>query len=122
MGFGQEVYESKEDQLFAGNVASVVIDSATITGGDFSRGTVLGMISASGKLTVVDSTKTDGSENPYAILCDDVVASVSDVVSPVYLTGEFNSAALVFGGDDTHETHKAEARKIGLFFKSVIPA
>jgi len=107
------------ENLFAGNVYPVVTEKATITGGNYARGTVLGMVTASGKLTIVDSTKSDGTETPYAILADAVDASSDDKVAAVYLTGEFNQAALVFGGTDTYATHKVAARKVGLFFKPI---
>lgn len=111
------------DALYAGNVAKVVRDYATITGGNYTRGTALGMITASGKLTIVDSSKTDGSENIYAILETPIVnASSADVVAEVSYTGEFNTNKLVFGGTDTAATHKVSARKIGLFFKTAISA
>ncbi|HAT1603382.1 TPA: head decoration protein, partial [Raoultella ornithinolytica] len=62
------------DQLIAGTL-QLVTDSGTITGGTFQRGTVLGMITASGKYTQSVKTATDGSETPVAILVDNVDAS-----------------------------------------------
>lgn len=107
------------ENLFAGNVSPVVTETATIAAGNLTKGTVLGLITANGKLAIVDSTKSDGTQTPYAILAEATDASGGDKVAPVYLTGEFNQAALVFGGTDTYATHKAAARKIGLFFKSL---
>lgn len=110
------------DKLFAGNVYPVVTEKATIVSGAgaLTRGTALGLITASGKLKKVDSANSDGSQTIYAILAEDVDATSADKVCGVYLTGEFNQGALVFGGTDTYSTHKVNARKIGLFFKPVI--
>ena len=120
--FGNVVESLSYDQLFAGNVSPIVADTATITGGSYVRGTVLGLVTASGKLTIVDSTKSDGTQAPYAVLAGDVDASSGDKSGTVYYTGEFNTSKLVFGGTDTAATHKAAARKVGMYFKSVISA
>lgn len=110
------------DNLFGGNVAPVVADKATIVSGAgvLTRGTVLGLVTASGKLTIVDSSKSDGTETPYAVLAEDVDATSADKTCAVYLTGEFNIDKLVFGGSDTAATHKVNARKIGIFFKNTL--
>ena len=114
--------EFKYDNLFAGHVAPVVVGAETITGGTFVRGTVLGLVTASGKLKAVDNAQTDGSEEVYAILARDTDASEGDLEAPVYYTGEFNERSLVFGGDDTAADHKVGARKLGLFFKNTVAA
>lgn len=107
------------DNLFAGNVADIVTDVRTlIAGQNVVRGTALGRITASGKLKKVDSTAVDGSQTIYAIAADNVDATSTDQQIPVYFTGEFNQAVLVFGGTDTYVTHKESAKAIGIFFKS----
>ncbi|TCZ73049.1 head decoration protein [Paenibacillus albiflavus] len=107
------------DKLFAGGVADVVTDVLTLkAGASYVRGMVLGVITTSDLAVPVDSSKSDGSEAAYAILADDINATTGNVVAPVYLTGEFNQAALIFGGTDTAAKHKKELRKIGIFLKS----
>lgn len=112
------------DKLFAGNVMPVVTEKATVVSGAgvVVRGTVLGRVTASGKLNVVNSANSDGSQVPYAIACDTVDATGADVATAVYLTGEFNEAALVFGGSDAAATHKAALRGLGIFLKPTIAA
>lgn len=112
------------DSLFAGHVQPVVVGTETITGGNFSRGTVLGYITADDKCTISDSAldPADGSEKIYAILADDTDASQADKLATVYYTGEFNTNKLTFGGTDTAETRKVEARNVGIFFKPAVPA
>jgi hypothetical protein len=77
------------DQLIAGTL-QLVTDTGIITGGAYKRGTVLGMVTASGKYTLSVKTATDGSEKPAAILVDNVDASTSDQNGGLYLMGEFN--------------------------------
>jgi hypothetical protein len=53
------------------------------------------MITASGKYTKSVKTATDGSQNPVAILVDDVDASTTDQNGGLYLMGEFNQNHIV---------------------------
>ena len=112
------------DNLFVtGSGYPIVTDSLTIaSGSNLVRGTVLGVITTGGKAAKVDSTKSDGSQTAYAILAQDTDATSADVVAPVYLTGEYNGNALVFGGTDVVATHKSALRKIGIFIKTALPA
>lgn len=110
------------DNLFAGKIQPVVAGSETVTGAAYTRGTVMGRITASGKLVALDNALTNGAENIYAVLAEDVDASGGDVEAAVYYTGEYNEDAVTFGGDDTVADHKVAARNIGIFFKPVVSA
>ncbi|WP_322957932.1 head decoration protein [Providencia huashanensis] len=52
----------------------------------------------------------------YGVLSEEVDATEEDKVSIVYLTGEFNRRALVFGGADTADQYEEIARTQGIFF------
>lgn len=110
------------DNLFAGKVQPVVSGSETITGSAYTRGTVLGLVTGSSKCVAVNDALSNGAENVYAVLAEDVDASGGDVQADVYYTGEFNDSAVTFGGDDTFADHKQAARNIGIFFKPVVSA
>ena len=107
------------DNLFAGNVAKVVTGVGTLASGqNVARCAVLGKVTATSKLVLADSTKTDGSQTIYAIAADPVDATAADQPITLYFTGEFNQAALTFGGTDTYEKQIDAAKAIGIFFKS----
>ncbi|WP_342576518.1 head decoration protein [Paenibacillus sp. FSL M8-0142] len=126
-------YESQKfDDLFAGGVKpptaiAVIVKSGS---GVITRGTVLGRVSqlaesdlfAGTPVTApVDSTKTDGSEEPYAVLADvEIDATSKDVRAVAYTDGEFNRDALKFGGTDKIATHEVALRKIGIITKRVV--
>jgi hypothetical protein len=113
----------EHDNLFANGVMPVVTNTITVqSGASYLRGTVLGIVTATGEATIVDSTAADGSEKPYAILADDVDATEATAVSVAYFTGEFNEAALIFGGTDTTVTHEVALREIGIFLKKTVKA
>jgi hypothetical protein len=77
--------ETGTDNLLAGEFPRVSV-LATITGGQFTHGTVL-QVSDSGTYTICTDT-------PEAVLAEDVDASEDTKQAVIYLTGEFNKAAL----------------------------
>lgn len=87
---------TKVDKLIAGEFPRVSI-LVTITGGKYERGAILGKITASGKCTSCTSAATDGSKEVYGIVAETVDASTEDKQAVVYLSGEFNAAALSVG-------------------------
>lgn len=112
-------HEMQYDQLMIGGFP-VVMDAVTLMAGKaYKRGSVIAMVTAEKKGALVDSTKTDGSEIPYAVLAEDTDAANSDVVAPVYLSGEFNQDALIFGENDDASIHKAALRNINIYIKTV---
>ncbi|HCB1822852.1 TPA: head decoration protein [Citrobacter amalonaticus] len=121
--FGQNPFEPGmksslfvPDQLVAGTL-QLVTDSGIITGGAFKRGTVLGLVSASGKYTQCVKTAKDGSQAPVAILVDDVDASSSDQTGGLYLMGEFNQNRVTIDASWTIAEMKAALRLLAIFLK-----
>ncbi len=113
------------DKLIAGDNVWLVTNEGTILSGQgvLVRGTVLGRQTSGGKLVIVDSDGTDdGRRAPYAVLAEDVDATSADKKVVVYMTGEFNEDALVFGTGDTKETHRAALRLLNIHLKTTIPA
>lgn len=116
----QETYTSAAENLFASQVFPVVSDfiEVSATQGVLKRGALL---DKSGTLCSVDSGKSTISD-VYAVLAEDVDTTSGAKVAPVYLTGEFNEAALSFKTDNEAaiSDFKPSARKVGIFFKSGI--
>mgnify|MGYP001370363579 FL=1 len=104
------------DQLVAGTL-QLVTDTGIITGGAFKRGTVLGLVAASGKYTQCVKTAEDGSQLPVAILVDDVDASSSDQNGGLYLRGEFNQHRIIFDNSWTTADLKKALRPLAIFLK-----
>lgn len=109
------------DQLIAGDFP-IITDTGTILSGEnLSRGAVLGIVTASGKyrLCDADTPATDGSQDPKAILVEDVDASGGDVTdAPIYLAGEFNENKLTMKASTTIAQIKAALRALSIFIKS----
>jgi len=110
------------DRLIAGDYPLVTDEATILAGQTLSRGALLGKITASGKYQLCDSAASDGSEAPQAILAEDVDASGGDTVAPVYLSGAFNENAVIFGGSDDADTHRAALRDLNIYLKSPVSA
>jgi len=109
------------DNLIAGTTHPVDIKGVTVLTGQgiLARGTVLGIVTTSGKGKKVDSSAEDGSQVADCILTDTVDTTNGDVVTSAYISGEFNRGALVFGGTDDAADHEATLRTKGIFLKDV---
>ena len=111
------------DSLIYDTAIPQKIKAVTLKSGQgvLKRGTVLGIITDSNLAVPVDSSKTDGSENPDCILTDntDTAGSVG-VVQTGYESGVFNGKALIFGGSDTVANHETEMRRLGMFLADKI--
>ena len=85
-----------------------------LSGQNVVRGSVMGRVTASGKLKIVDSGNSDGSESPWSVMAEDVDASAADVEGITYHTGSFNKEALAFGSIDTFSTHMVAMRQLNM--------
>lgn len=109
------------DNLMAGNEVPVLTAGITLTSGQgvLKRGTVIGIVTETGKGMKVDKAAVDGSKVAYGILTDDVDAT-AEVTTTVYISGLFNSKALIFGGASTVADHENELRQLGIFLRNVL--
>lgn len=110
---------SSPDNLIAGASDVIAVEATIASGaGKLARGTVLGKITVGGKCKIVNSGgDNDGTRTAYAILAEDVDATSGDVVTSVYVAGEFAEDALTFGGSDTANTHRYAMQSIGLIIR-----
>lgn len=86
-----------------------------LTGQTLAAGSVMGVVTASGKLKLCDNASADGSEVAKFVLTKAVDASGGDVTGvDVLKAGVVNGGRLVFGGDDTLADHDEELRDVGI--------
>lgn len=108
------------DNLIAGSV-DIVVDAVKLSASQtLKRGTALGKKTENGECVPVDSTKSDGSQDIFAVLIDDVVVGDTADYAEVYLSGEFSEGALIFGGNDTADKHRDKARDLGIYFRKTL--
>ncbi len=116
---GQNIIgDMKFDNLLAGVFPRSVEAVTLAAGAVYPVGAVVGMATDGGLCSLVDSSKSDGTEMIYGVLLSPVDATLGQRQGVVSLTGEFNRNGLTFGGTDTWDKHYHAARKQCLFFKA----
>jgi hypothetical protein len=119
-GFRSEAYSP--DRLIAGS-ADLITETAVIAAGaNLERGTLLGVITASGKFVQSVAGAGDGSQTPIAILVDYAPAASADATAGIYVAGEFNENAIIYGTGHSAASVKAGLRARGIYLKTPIPA
>jgi hypothetical protein len=85
------------------------------------RGTVLGIITATGKWTVSAAAANDGSQVPRGVLAFDIPDPGADIATAIYDQGSFVSEKLIYGTGHTAATVEAALRaaSINMRLKSV---
>ena len=108
---------TKRDGLIAGNYP-LAAKAITITGpAEFKRGDVIGEITTGG-YALANSAATNGSQNAIGIITDNINAeSGTNIVTTMYVKGEFNQRQLRFAGNDTVEKHRRRMTEIGLLIR-----
>lgn len=89
--------------LFAGE-ADVTTEEGVVDTGVLAKYTVVGKITATGKLVALTPGASDGSQVAYGILTQAVDATSANVNVGVYVGGFFNDAALVWPNNTAYDT------------------
>jgi len=105
---------------FADQIKFVIADGSTdfIVGDTFTITVAAG--SGSRKMSV--AAALDGSQDPDSILTKDTDASGGDVVTGVYIAGEFNENAITFGAGHTADSVREALRLKGIHLKEGVAA
>jgi len=75
-----------------------------------------------GLYKLATATATDGSQNPVAILADYSDPTSGNVAAPIYLQGEFNMNAAIYGPGITPSAAKNALHFFDIYLKSVVTA
>lgn len=113
------------DELIGGTAVAVMTANVTIAklsaAAAYKRGTLLGVVTASGKYAIVDSAASTGEKVASVVLAQNVaVGTDNDVVATVYTRGIFNrEKLLVKDAGDNATKHEDELRKVGIYLTSL---
>ena len=93
-----------------------------LAGTNYPVGSVLGRITASGKMKLCTATGTDGAQNAAAVLLYDVDATAADATGIVVLRGPaiVSKAALVFDAS-VDDAAKTAVKHVQLTALGIIP-
>lgn len=111
-------------ELLAGDAMVQTDDGQVlITGQNLAQFTVVGRITASGKLTQWAPAANDGSQIAVGILIHATNATSADKTCQIYTAGCFNVAALVWpSGVTTLAARKAAFERSPISVKALLPA
>jgi hypothetical protein len=110
------------DHLHAGDFPIRTLDVTIASGQNLTRGALLGRITASGKYVLSLAAAADGSQNPVAILAEDVDASAGDKKGIVYVSGDFNENAIIYGTGHTADSVRAGLRDLNIYLHKPVSA
>lgn len=103
------------DNLFAGDFP-VVTGAVTVLDGEvLVRGSVVGLVTASGKAVLLDKDATDGSQNPYGVVLTAASPSGADGTTSVALSGEFTSSELGFVSGTVYTDVSSAMRALSMY-------
>lgn len=91
------------DSLISGNQLSVMVKGVSLAAsqGVLKRGTLLGIVTATGYATPCKAAATDGSQTPKYILAEDTdTGTGSAVTAEAYQSGVFNRSALILANGE----------------------
>lgn len=86
------------NHLFAGDADVTTEEEVVVTGQNLAKHTVVGKVTATGKLVALNTAAVDGSQVAYGILTQAANATAADVNVAVYTAGFFNHTELVWPG------------------------
>ena len=113
------------DELIGGTAITPMTANVTIAkltaATELKRGTLLGVVTTSGKYAIVDSAVSTGEQVASVVLARDVaVGTADDVVATVYTRGLFNRSKLIVKQSADNATkHEAELRSVGIYLTDV---
>ena len=101
----------ERDNLFLTSETEELVKPIVVKQGQvLTRGSVLGIESASGECVLVDKSLDTGAEKAHCILTDDIDTTDSSKKTTGYFKGYFRGSKLVFGGTSALADHEAELR------------
>jgi len=111
--YGMNASVLRRDTLLAGHEPvskPVTLLSNGTSDVSYLKGTVLGVITASGKCTGFSASASDGSEKAKYILARDItVLASADAKCEAYRHGEFDAKSLIWTDETTTDEQKTQA-------------
>lgn len=114
---------NKVDGLIAGVEVEVMTQDVLLLAdqGELVRGSVIGIITVSGKGKITEAGSSDGSEVANLILAETIDTTGADTVATAYKTGVFNRDLLVFGTGGATTTYEQDLRDVNIHLKDRAP-
>lgn len=111
--------------LIAGTEIKPMVKGISLKAGQgiLKAGSVLGLTTTDNLGILLDKNATDGSQNPVAILIEDVdtgtESDTDSILSQMFIRGVFNQEALLFTEGTSLSDVEMELRKIDIYTKKM---
>lgn len=106
--------------LIAGDFP-IVTQAVTIAAGQtLSAGAVLGRIQANGRYVLSTATANDGSEAPMVVLAQPINTTNGEEEAVCYLSGQFNTKAVLLGAGHTTESVSHPLRILNIYLTNTL--
>lgn len=112
------------DNLIAGNIHPLATGTVTVISGEgkLSRGSVL-MRNSNNKFVLADEDSGTPLGTAEVILADEVDATSADAVANVYISGDFNTDALIVASGYTlSEADRVSLKNAGVYLVNGVSA
>lgn len=110
------------DNLIAGTQKNLVTRPATVrTGESFSRGTLVGRLTSSGKWQV-DAFANAANYSEFGIACEavDTLTTGVEASTDVFVEGEFSENSIIYPYTDTAATWREKLASVGIYTRKTI--
>jgi len=108
------------DNLIAGTQKKLVTEPATIRMGEaFSRGQLLGRLTATDKWQTIDEDNAS-SCNKFGIATEAIDSTAGEVVTDVFVEGEFSQNAVLFGYSDSVADWSDKLDAQGIYLRKTV--
>lgn len=108
------------DNLIAGTQKPLVTEPATVRMGEsFSRGQLLGRLTATDKWQTLDEDSS-ASFNKLGIACEAVDSTAGEVLTEVFVEGEFSENGVIFGYSDTADDWRDKLDAQGIYLRKTL--
>jgi hypothetical protein len=108
------------DNLIAGTQKDLVTEAVTIRMGEsFSRGQLLGRLTATDKWQVLDEDSS-ASFNKFGIATEAVDSTAGEVLTDVFVEGQFSENGVTFAYSDTADDWRDKLDAVGIYLLKTI--
>jgi len=108
------------DNLIAGTQKRLVTEPGTVRMGEsFSRGTLLGRLTATDKWQVIDEDNASGC-NQFGIASEAIDSTAAEVLTSIFVEGEFSANAVIFSYSDVLADWQDTLEKQGIYLRKTI--
>lgn len=108
-----------ENLMGGGQKNAVQVPGTIAIGQSCARGTLLGLLTATGKWQLVDF-QAIANYSDYGIAVEDLDTMAGEGLSTIFVEGEFNENGVTFGYSDTADDWRDTLKEHGIYLRASV--